>query len=752
MYQAAYRGGRAAVRELHKEASLDPVVEFGMGFDVEDTKAEKYARERSGELITRIDETTRMDIRRRVGQWAGDKDATPEQLRRSINEAHTMSPERADMIARTEISYARNRGNLDGYGSYGVTHVLVYDGDSFDAGCSMASGATWTLQEAWDNPIEHPNCGRSFSAVEPDWVTAALEGEEEEDIMPAVVETPTVVETPAAPKRARKAPDKDWSYNPDDALSPAKDDEPGRLLASWQDEKAEQLAMYDKDGKLMWASPGGTERSVRMPSGVGYGHDGVIIHSHPSLRSGFASQAPSIEDLMSAGRLGVREIRVLSSDGTVHTISTKAGDKIGRYTASGNHVGRLEEMERAGIDASRKRLGLTKKQAEDAHWGRADAETMARWERDREGWYSSMWDRAAADPDSPWVYTRTRIRTKAATADGGSPVVRPVPKAKATPKVEGDYTGPLNRKALDDFDAAHPTGRAEFEEAMKDHFSTRDVHIRVDEGIFRDNVLPDGRFKSQFETRSSGGALDPKRRRLVEKDVMGVGERTAGSQRPIYGYMPADDITTTYLRADHTRHYGDTIVRLKPGVKNRTTFTHGDSLDQFHGTRAYASPVNQPRAASVQDWAVRDGVVKDPFTGVRPKALPTGNQPYWEAQVHGGVRVDDIGEVVFTYDPVDMLGATSPSERQAILNWLNRPVRDQTWVDDAPELVRFHLGRDGGEGRRMYADVAHRYADTYARRKQLVARLEDQGIASRTVADDEAARRAMRYIVKGSRW
>jgi hypothetical protein len=47
----------------------------------------------------------------------------------------------------------------------GFDHVLVSDGEDFDEPCQAANGAVWTLEEARDNSIEHPNCRRAFVPV-----------------------------------------------------------------------------------------------------------------------------------------------------------------------------------------------------------------------------------------------------------------------------------------------------------------------------------------------------------------------------------------------------------------------------------------------------------------------------------------------------------------------------------------------------------------------------------------------------------
>lgn len=76
-----------------------------------------------------------------------------------------MTKARALMIARTESANGYNHGTLLRYSQSGqVSGVEVLDGTN-DEICSAANGQTWTLEEAADSPIGHPNCVRAFVPV-----------------------------------------------------------------------------------------------------------------------------------------------------------------------------------------------------------------------------------------------------------------------------------------------------------------------------------------------------------------------------------------------------------------------------------------------------------------------------------------------------------------------------------------------------------------------------------------------------------
>lgn len=144
-------------------------------------------------------------------------------------------------------------------------------------------------------------------------------------------------------------------------------------------------------------------------------------------------------------------------------------------------------------------------------------------------------------------------------------------------------------------------------------------------------ILREGRFKSQFETGKSGGALSPEYRAAAEQYMFGVPKDQAVEERAIYGYLrdPA--------KADNARMYGDALMDLKPAVRERTTVVWTDSL----GSVEQPSPLTKIRATSYHP---------SPSAPRMPQLGRTG-YPYTEAQMHGGLAADDIARVTFEYPP-----------------------------------------------------------------------------------------------------
>jgi hypothetical protein len=112
--------------------------------------------------IKGITDTMKDEVRALTDQ-ATEEGWSTKQLADAIREKGvTSSVSRASMISRTETGTAYNLGAMIAYESAGVDKVQVLDGDE-DETCAAADGQVWTLDEARDNPLGHPNCTRAFT-------------------------------------------------------------------------------------------------------------------------------------------------------------------------------------------------------------------------------------------------------------------------------------------------------------------------------------------------------------------------------------------------------------------------------------------------------------------------------------------------------------------------------------------------------------------------------------------------------------
>jgi hypothetical protein len=174
----------------------------------------------------------------------------------------------------------------------------------------------------------------------------------------------------------------------------------------------------------------------------------------------------------------------------------------------------------------------------------------------------------------------------------------------------------------------------------------------------------DGRMKNVHETRSKDDRyLD--QRSDYEREVMGIDPGTPDEYKPIYGYV--GDIGT----ADA---YGPVAVKLKPQVRQRTTATVGDSLNGL------AQPYGVDKLPDLS----HDQMMANIYGGVNVQNhLPHGSIfDYMEAQIHGGVSLDDIDSVHVDLEPGETLDDMFEPSTLATLHDRGIPV-----IANQPDLL-----------------------------------------------------------------
>ena len=91
----------------------------GPDWDLANEDAAQWARTHVGELVTKIDETTRATIRREVAEFTRNKESITD-LARRLEKVPAFSPERARLIAVTEVTRAYSEGNQQAREASGV--------------------------------------------------------------------------------------------------------------------------------------------------------------------------------------------------------------------------------------------------------------------------------------------------------------------------------------------------------------------------------------------------------------------------------------------------------------------------------------------------------------------------------------------------------------------------------------------------------------------------------------------------------
>lgn len=208
---------------------------------------------------------------------------------------------------------------------------------------------------------------------------------------------------------------------------------------------------------------------------------------------------------------------------------------------------------------------------------------------------------------------------------------------------------------MEDVFKAVNTTEDDFIKAYQKALDEATVNINIDSGNLG-KVLDQGRFKTQFETDSSGGTLDNVFRARQEATLFGQPQSIEPSKRAVYGWIgDAKD-------ASRVEWYGNTVVSFKNEIKKATTMTGTDSL----GTTVAVSPLDDLSAASF-DWssiarpfsssgrAERSGSYTHRLrkeleeTLIKPNLNDVPGGSYAEVQIHGGeATVDLIAHVRFT--------------------------------------------------------------------------------------------------------
>jgi 8-oxo-dGTP pyrophosphatase MutT (NUDIX family) len=180
-----------------------------------------------------------------------------------------------------------------------------------------------------------------------------------------------------------------------------------------------------------------------------------------------------------------------------------------------------------------------------------------------------------------------------------------------------------------------------------------------------EQLLKDGRFKTQFETKSSRGVLHPTARMEGDAAQLGYHPDTAPEMRPVYGYLTSGGVMDKEKFA-FIRQYGELQFVLKRDSHSRSTYTTHDSL----GAGLTPSPMGVPS--------------KDASGKV-------GQSTYSEAQIHGGVSLSDVDYVVINVGEPDewnwQVNKVKEEEFKSISGMLARvgirvvPVRDGEILD-----------------------------------------------------------------------
>lgn len=208
---------------------------------------------------------------------------------------------------------------------------------------------------------------------------------------------------------------------------------------------------------------------------------------------------------------------------------------------------------------------------------------------------------------------------------------------------------------------------ADTEMHMKNILDKSHIAIRTT-GSALESILINGEIRSVFETKSSSAPAHKtgknkylQLRKDFEQEVFDIDPKQK-SGRPVYGFITQTEdgkAGSSWLDG-----YGDVAIYMNDDVKNRSTFTDGDSLDDAYTKlmipsvgesfgKALPSPVNEPSVHSTI-WIANHfdarAMYKEADESGAGTVHPDGSL-YWEAQIHGGITLSNISKIVFTKYP-----------------------------------------------------------------------------------------------------
>lgn len=164
-------------------------------------------------------------------------------------------------------------------------------------------------------------------------------------------------------------------------------------------------------------------------------------------------------------------------------------------------------------------------------------------------------------------------------------------------------------------------------------------------------------------------------RRNGESTTMDIPPTTDPKGRPMYAALEHPDRSRSLQGAEpQMSQYGGIQVVFNNSVKDRSTFTVGDSLDYNTYRQIKASPVRDPADPQSVNNAGREKIdieIKSPNSQSMKLYTPSIDgwpvtPPYVEAQIHGGLRASEIKEVRY-YSGHEITAATrSLLEKQGV--------------------------------------------------------------------------------------
>ena len=180
---------------------------------------------------------------------------------------------------------------------------------------------------------------------------------------------------------------------------------------------------------------------------------------------------------------------------------------------------------------------------------------------------------------------------------------------------------------------------------LQDYTKNASMIIRCRANVLFD-ILKDKRFKTQYETGTSGGSVDISGRSNIELMGQNISYDIDVDKRPIYGCLKQrnEDGSVNIKEYGLDKHYGECICVLKDNLRKSTTVTFGDSKD----SKIYSSPLDNPNFKSFLAFQFVLDNYKELTNKDISQFFEIGELQYPEIQIHDEVTTQDIDYVIIT--------------------------------------------------------------------------------------------------------
>jgi hypothetical protein len=174
-------------------------------------------------------------------------------------------------------------------------------------------------------------------------------------------------------------------------------------------------------------------------------------------------------------------------------------------------------------------------------------------------------------------------------------------------------------------------------------------------------ALIDRRFKTIFDSQlKTAIKYSIEERAAGEEHFFGYPKELPPEKRPIYGYLANDPNGIAFDW--RLEGYGYVVLRLKDELKARTTYTFEDTMSSTDGgTEPFICPrpLKVPSADTFNCSNQPNWDLHEIFDPLLISSIEEGMQKkyfrYVEVQIHGGVYISNVKEVIFPDKPTKKL-------------------------------------------------------------------------------------------------